>query len=532
MGNPQKWKGLRKWVQGITLFLWVVLFIASANLLWPVSLLQLPAQSDPLLMISQSIASRTWTAGILICLITILLTLTFGRVWCGWICPVGTVLDIFPGKKEDNKSHSSENLRTIKYLLLAAILLSAVFGNLSLLILDPITLWIRTLTGSIWPALNTTFTAGEVFFSQISWMDEPLQWLDQIARPVIFPLEEVGTRFVWLPITIFSIILLANLVARRFWCRYLCPLGGLLGWISRYAIIKRQVSSDCTQCGFCSKNCPTGTIDPKNGFISDPAECIVCMNCLSDCPGQKIKFSANLPKYEHFTYDPGRRAFLAGSAITVTGLAVLETDHNLHLAPATLLRPPGASDSDLLQKCIRCGLCLRSCPTGALQPSITESGFLGLFTPVVVPRLGYCLYSCNNCGQVCPVEAIPALDLDSKHQQVIGHAFIDTDRCIPWSEGASCIVCEEMCPLPDKAIVLEEKEMRTPDGTYVITKLPYVLRERCIGCGICEYKCPRSGESAIRVFHTDDEYSVLKKSATKTLIARITRQKKQSIPQG
>jgi NAD-dependent dihydropyrimidine dehydrogenase PreA subunit len=118
---------------------------------------------------------------------------------------------------------------------------------------------------------------------------------------------------------------------------------------------------------------------------------------------------------------------------------------------------------------------------------------------MLVPRVGYCDYSCNACGQVCPVEAIPPLALEVKRQQVIGIAVIDQDRCLPWAEGTDCIVCEEMCPLPEKAIRLERAEVLGQDGQPRTILQPHVERRQCIGCGICEYKCPVSGEAAIRV---------------------------------
>ncbi|OGO05885.1 MAG: hypothetical protein A2Y60_04640 [Chloroflexi bacterium RBG_13_54_9] len=143
---------------------------------------------------------------------------------------------------------------------------------------------------------------------------------------------------------------------------------------------------------------------------------------------------------------------------------------------------------------------MRACPTSAIQPALTEAGLEGLWTPVLVPRLGYCDYSCNACGQVCPVQAIPSLNLEEKRRQVIGLAYIDQNRCIPWADHKDCIVCEEMCPVPDKAIKLERLEVRNGDGQMVTVQRPQVIRERCIGCGICEYKCPLNGEAAIRVY--------------------------------
>jgi NAD-dependent dihydropyrimidine dehydrogenase PreA subunit len=136
-----------------------------------------------------------------------------------------------------------------------------------------------------------------------------------------------------------------------------------------------------------------------------------------------------------------------------------------------------------------------------LQPALLEAGLSGFWTPVLVPRNGYCDYACNACGQICPVEAIPPLDLETKRNQVIGLAFIDQNRCIAWSDHTDCIVCEEMCPLPEKAVLLDLAQVPSPDGTGLRQiQLPRVLRDRCIGCGICEYKCPVNGEAAIRVF--------------------------------
>jgi NAD-dependent dihydropyrimidine dehydrogenase PreA subunit len=135
---------------------------------------------------------------------------------------------------------------------------------------------------------------------------------------------------------------------------------------------------------------------------------------------------------------------------------------------------------------------MRACPTGALQPALFEAGLEGLWTPVLLPRIGYCDYSCNACGQVCPVAAIPPLLLDDKRLKVIGKAYIDTNRCIAWADHRDCIVCEEMCPLPEKAITLVE-HADSP------ARLPVVNRERCIGCGICEYKCPLN-QAAIQVY--------------------------------
>ena len=124
----------------------------------------------------------------------------------------------------------------------------------------------------------------------------------------------------------------------------------------------------------------------------------------------------------------------------------------------------------------------------------------GFATPLFVPRLGYCDFSCNACGQICPVQAIPPLRLEEKRLAVIGNAALDQNRCLPWSDHIPCIICEEMCPLPQKAIQLEQVQVIGLDGVPVDLLLPHVLRERCTGCGICENKCPVGGQAAIRVY--------------------------------
>jgi ferredoxin len=135
------------------------------------------------------------------------------------------------------------------------------------------------------------------------------------------------------------------------------------------------------------------------------------------------------------------------------------------------------------------------CPTSGLQPALFEAGLEGFWTPRLVPRLGYCDYGCNACGQVCPSQAIPRLSLEDKRQAVIGLAAVDRNRCLPWAYNTPCIVCEEMCPVPDKAVKLQREQV---DGIEL--QKPYVVADLCIGCGICEQHCPLAGEAAIHVY--------------------------------
>jgi ferredoxin len=166
-----------------------------------------------------------------------------------------------------------------------------------------------------------------------------------------------------------------------------------------------------------------------------------------------------------------------------------------------LIRPPGVQGTQteaFLSQCIRCGECLKVCPTSGLQPALWESGLDGMWTPTLVPRLGYCDYSCHACGQVCPTGAIPNLSLEDKRKRVIGKAEINRDHCLPWAKNTPCIVCEEMCPLAPKAVELDTFYVADDAGQTVALLRPHMIADRCIGCGICEYKCPagRGGDSS------------------------------------
>ena len=240
--------------------------------------------------------------------------------------------------------------------------------------------------------------------------------------------------------------------------------------------------------------------------ISD--ECTMCGACKDVCPVEAISIHPTLRRTGDGNVDLQRRWLLASGIGALVAVPAISIGIHRERSHPLLIRPPGAlPEREFVRRCVKCGECMKVCLTNGLQPTLTEAGLEGLWTPILVPRLGYCEYNCNLCSQVCPTGAIREITLEEKKEIRIGLALFDTTRCIPYAFGRNCIVCEEHCPVPDKAIKFVEEDAVDEAGAPFVLKKPIVDPELCIGCGICETKCPVVDKPAVRVSSINESRS-------------------------
>jgi MauM/NapG family ferredoxin protein len=278
--------------------------------------------------------------------------------------------------------------------------------------------------------------------------------------------------------------------------------------MSRFNIFKLKIDeAKCTKCNLCSIHCETQAAPfPNDQWKS--SECVYCETCAAICPTRAISFPVRIRKEKLPAVDLTKRRLLTTSFLAFFSVPFFRLSKSRKRAGEKLIRPPGSlPEPDFLAKCVKCGECMKACPTNGLQPALTEAGPEGLWTPVLVPKIGYCEYYCSLCSQVCPTGAIKELSVPEKTAVKIGQAWINKNRCIPYFLGRPCIVCEEHCPTSPKAIKFILVETKLPDGTVAVEKAPFIDPELCIGCGICENKCPVMDDPAIYVTSVGEQRS-------------------------
>ncbi len=477
---------------------------------WLVSLLppDMYLRLDPLAMLGSTLGARVWLTGAFAMLLTLACTAIIGRFFCGWICPMGASIDLADrlllgtaNKRAKSSTpriaHHAPVWRRGKYALLVFVLAAGVLGISYVFLLSPIPLITRFYALLLFPMLHAL---GDQVLAPLRPLADMLGLKGLYYSQIMVP--RFSTQLFLL--CFFSAVFCLGFLAPRFWCRHLCPAGALFALFGRRPLIRRHVTQECIECGKCQKRCPMGAIT-KNPRATLHQECIVCQACVQICPVAAISFlprSLSLPSTPPVPKETilGRRAFLAsgvlgaGSALmAMTGLASPHTPPGKGaIAPTWVIRPPGAMpEHDFLALCLRCGECMKACPTNTLQPIGLEYGLSGLFSPTLRPAKGACEPTCTACGSVCPTGALRLLpSLAEKTHCKLGTARVLPYKCLAWEHQRECVVCDEVCPYD--AIELK----RVPDNPVPV---PVVHEERCAGCGFCEHHCPVREQRAIVV---------------------------------
>jgi len=454
---------------------------------------------DPLISLGSMATARAFIAKAAWAFLFLGVALLLGRVFCGYLCPMGATMDFWDwvnGKrrkfKSENSFEAAGHFRNLKYLILIALAGSAALGISWIFLFSPLSLMTRFYSFVLYP---------------VSLMVANL-FLD-LLRPVLPSLGLESLSYVRYSVPLFNTnvfvaslvlgILLLGMIRPRFWCRNLCPAGAIFALFSLRPLFRRTVSEKCTSCGRCVRTCPMGAI--AGDFVRTAhSECMTCLKCQEVCPEKAIAFrrAVKVPRLSPEVNLERRRVLGAGATgLAAAALTMTSLDH-LHggetpraLRSASLIRPPGTlPETEFQARCVRCGECIKGCLTNTLQPVWFEAGLSGLWTPKITARLAGCEQGCNLCGQVCPTAAIRPLSLEEKSFAKVGTARIDKTRCIAWEQDKKCLICDEICPY--NAIVSQFVT------GHPIT-VPVIDEDKCNGCGYCECKCPVTGEAAIMV---------------------------------
>ena len=436
----------------------------------------------------------------------VVLTLVLGRIYCSVICPLGVMQDVISrlhGMRKKNRFTYSKEKRWLRYSVLAVFVVSALAGvNAVVSLLAPYSSYGRIASSLMKPV----YTAGNNVLATIA---------EHFNSYAFYSVDVWMRSLPTLSVASVTLVVIAVLAWRggRTYCNTVCPVGTILSFLARFSWFKVRIDgAKCVECGLCTKNCKASAIDFKNHKI-DYGRCVVCGDCIDKCHKGAISLSQPLPRRDGLKPDgpssptggvdgAGRRSFLLGMAVAVTGAALAQEKKKVDgglaaiedkIAPERLTKitPPGSlSAQHFAQHCTACQLCVSTCPNGVLRPSTDLSKFM---QPTVSYERGYCRPECTKCGEVCPTGAIKPITRADKSAIQVGHAVWVRKNCMPVADGMECGNCARHCPTGAITMV-----PINPDDERSL-KIPAVNEARCIGCGACENLCPARPFSAIYV---------------------------------
>jgi len=439
-------------------------------------------------------------------------TLLLGRVYCSVICPLGIFQDAVnwlrgktgSKKKRKNRFRYAPAHTKTRLTVLGIFVLLLVIGLTNVLA--------ASIAGLVEPYSAYGRIASQIFAPAYDWVNNMLaSWSESQVDNYTFYKVAISVSAPLLAVAVVSLIVIVTMAWRggRDYCNTICPVGTLLGYLSKYSLLKPVINTEkCINCGKCARNCKAKCINAKAHEI-DYSRCVACMDCINLCSEGAITYARRRQKAETSENaaektNQSRRGFIiAGALLTGAAVQAKVTDGGLTALKdkkpaqrATRVVPAGAiSLSHLSRHCTACQLCIQSCPNHVLKPTLGLDGFM---QPHLDFTDGYCPPECTVCSSVCPVGAFHPISVEDKSSIKIGTAVVDVDSCISATEGVRCGSCAKHCP----AAAIE----MVPVAMGSDNMRPAINEEACIGCGSCEYHCPagtidgmRSESAAIHV---------------------------------
>ena len=421
-------------------------------------------------------------------LVILLLTLIFGRVYCAAFCPLGILQDFFIFLRKRYLRQFFKiprrlpDFNLLRYSTLALFLLTIAAGSTTLLnLLDPYSFFGRIVTQLIKPVYVFIRNRLVISFEFFDFYILEMKTYDA------FVLLTFGVVFVS-----FVLLMLLTLAANRVFCNSFCPVGTLLGLLSRKAKFQFQIDQEeCTACGVCARTCRTGCIDFRQKSI-DPSRCVVCFDCLPVCPETGITYGRVKTPGDIKAVDYPRRKLVTGGAALIGSIIIgcsFRSPEKFILDYPDMkgIPPPGSLNFEhFTDMCSACHLCVSNCPTHVLKPAYLEYGLNGVMQPAMSYEKGYCSYECNLCTQICPTGAIIPLTLAEKKLVQMGKVVFKPEYCVVHVKQKDCGACGEVCPTHAVYMVREGK-----------LNFPKTNQDLCTGCGGCEHVCPTTPKSII-----------------------------------
>lgn len=448
-------------------------------------------------------------------IVILALTVFTGRSYCSVFCPLGIFQDFVTrlgGKfnRRNRRFGFKKPYTVLRYLILAITLIVMLGGSVFLIsLLDPYSIFGRITTLYIQPVVVGINNI-------VAWIGGKFDYYG------IFKVEFIKIPLVIyiIPTAFLVLIAVLSFGHGRLYCNTVCPLGTLLGMLSKVSVLRISIDEkNCTHCGRCALSCKSSCID----FISeniDVSRCVTCFNCLDVCNDNAISYgTAGISRKRKVNkddepFDSSKRNFIVGSlTLLISGRTIAKAqeqefkkvpvptkDSTVREEKTYPVTPYGAISIEHFNSyCTACSLCVSACPERVIIPSFTEYGLAGMLQPRMDYHKSFCNYDCVRCTEVCPSGALLPLSVEAKKLTQIGKVTFIKENCIVETEKTDCGACSEHCPT--KAVYMVPYE-----GSLVI---PEVNNKICVGCGACEYACPTKPYKAIFVdgnaIHEDAE---------------------------